>query len=109
MPLRAPTPAATPPVEPTPAPAVPEGAGVVGTEHDGRPMLTVYFDTDKADVAPGFGEAAAPVLAWLESNPDARLAISGFDDPSGSAALNAELSKNRAEAVRAWPRRAPTW
>ena len=72
-------------------------------------MLTVYFDTGKADVAPGFGEAAAPVLAWLESNPDARLAISGFDDPSGSAALNAELSKNRAEAVRAWPRRAPTW
>lgn len=97
----APTPAASPPVAPAPAPAGPEGAGVIGTERDERPMLTVYFDTGKADVAPGFGEAAAPVLAWLESNPDARLAISGFNDPSGNAALNAELSKNRAEAVRA--------
>lgn len=40
-------------------------------------------------------------LADVRSNPDARLAISGFDDPSGSAPLNAELSKNRAEAVQA--------
>lgn len=95
------TPAAAPAMPAAAAAAVPEGAGVIGAEREGRPMLTVYFDTGKADIAPGFGEAAAPVLAWLESHPEARLAISGFNDPSGNAALNAELSKKRAQAVRA--------
>lgn len=86
---------------PTAAPAVPEGAGVIAAERDAKPMLTVYFDTGKAVVTPDFGRSAAPLLAYLQQHPGARVAISGYNDPTGNAALNAELSKNRAKAVGA--------
>lgn len=92
--------AAPAPVAPAPQ-AVPEGAGVIAGERDTRPMLTVYFDTGKADVTPDFTAAAAPVLGYLQDNPGAMLAISGFNDPTGNAAANAELSRNRAQNVKA--------
>lgn len=103
----APAAAPAPVVAAAPAPAVPapqaapEGAGVIAGEREAKPMLTVYFDTGKADVTPDFTAAAAPVLAYLEDNPGAMLAISGFNDPTGNAAANAELSKNRAQNVKA--------
>ena len=37
----------------------------------------------------------------MKANPDAKAVISGFNDPTGNAAANAELSKNRAQAVQA--------
>lgn len=55
----------------------------------------------KAEVAPDFAAAAAAVIAYLDTNPGARVTISGFNDPSGNAAANAELSKRRAQAVQA--------
>ncbi len=91
-------PVAPPPSAPA---AAPEGAGVTGGERDGRPMLTVYFDTGSAAVTPDFAAVAAPVLAYLEANPGASVAISGFNDATGNAAANAELSKNRAQNVQA--------
>lgn len=98
----APIAAVTPPSVPTPAaPAVPEGAGVVAQDTDGKPMVSVYFDTAKTDIAPGFAAAAAPVKAWVDAHPGARLAVSGYNDARGNAAFNAELSKNRAKAVAA--------
>ncbi len=93
--------AAPAPAAPAPAPVIPEGAGVIAGEREAKPMLTVYFDTGKADVTPDFTAAAAPVLAYLQDNPGAMLAISGFNDPTGNAAANAELSKNRAQNVKA--------
>lgn len=100
---QAPIEVAAPSAEPSEgaAPAVPDGAGVVAGERDGKPMVTTYFDTGKAEVAAAFAAATAPVVAYMEANPGARVAISGFNDPSGNAAANAELSKNRAEAVQA--------
>lgn len=84
------------------APAgVPQGAGVVAGERAGLPMVTTYFDTAQAEVTAEFANAAAPVVAYLKANPKAKVAISGFNDPTGDAAANAELSKNRAQAVRA--------
>jgi len=83
-----------------PAPA-PSGAGVVAGERNGKPVLTTYFDSDKAVVAADFPTQAAAVLAYLKDNPAATTAISGFNDPTGNAARNAELSKNRAQAVQA--------
>lgn len=80
---------------------MPDGAGVIVGERDARPMLTVYFDTGRANVTPDFTAAAAPVLAYLAAHPGASLAISGFNDPTGNAAANAELSKNRAQNVQA--------
>ncbi|MGL4543157.1 MAG: DUF2853 family protein, partial [Polymorphobacter sp.] len=87
---------------PAAAPAVvaPEGAGVTSQEVAGKPALSVYFDTAKTDVAPDFAAAAAMVKAYLESHPGARLAVSGYNDPRGDAAMNAELAKNRAKNVR---------
>ena len=86
---------------PAPAPAVPEGAGVVAEEVDGRPKVSVYFETAKFDIAPDFPTVAAPVKAYVDANPAARLAVSGFNDPRGDPVFNAELAKNRAEAVKA--------
>jgi outer membrane protein OmpA-like peptidoglycan-associated protein len=93
--------APAPAVAPPPAAAIPEGAGVTTGERDGKPMLTVYFDTGKSDVTKDLAAAAANVKAYVAANPAAKLAVSGFNDPTGNAAANAELSKNRAQAVKA--------
>jgi outer membrane protein OmpA-like peptidoglycan-associated protein len=81
---------------PTPVPA---GAGVTAGERNGKPMLTVYFDTGKSDVTNDLATAAAKVKDYVASNAGAKLAISGYNDPTGNAAANAELSKKRAQAV----------
>ena len=81
--------------------AIPEGAGVVAADREGKPMLTVYFDTGKSDVSNDLTTAASSVKAYLDSNPAATLAVSGYNDPTGNAAANAELSKNRAQSVKA--------
>ncbi len=83
------------------ATAVPEGAGVIAADREGKPMLTVYFDTGKSDVSNDLSTAASSVKAYLDSNPAATLAVSGYNDPTGNAAANAELSKNRAQSVKA--------
>lgn len=84
-----------------PAAAIPEGAGVVVADREGKPMLTVYFDTGKSEVSNDLTTAASAVKAYLDSNPAATLAVSGYNDPTGNAAANAELSKNRAQSVKA--------
>lgn len=94
-------PAAAAPVVEASAPAIPEGAGMVSEVVEGRPKVSVYFDTGKSDLAPDFAAAAAPVKAWLDANPADRVQLSGFTDPTGDAAANAELAKNRAQAVAA--------
>ncbi|MBV8970770.1 MAG: OmpA family protein, partial [Sphingomonadaceae bacterium] len=84
-----------------PTSGIPAGAGVVGSAVAGKPQLSVYFATAKADIAPDFATAAAPVKAYLAAHTSARLHVSGFNDPRGKAAANAELSKHRAQAVAA--------
>jgi outer membrane protein OmpA-like peptidoglycan-associated protein len=84
----------------TVAPAIPTGAGVTATEVDGKPKVSVYFDTAKSDVSPDFATVAAPIKAYVDSHPGTMIGVSGFNDPRGNAAMNAELSKNRAKSVR---------
>ncbi|MEQ1537543.1 MAG: DUF2853 family protein [Sphingorhabdus sp.] len=79
--------------------AAPAGAGVAAGERNGKPMLTVYFDTGKSDVTADLAAAAAKVKAYVADNAGAKLGVSGFNDPTGNAAANAELSKKRAQAV----------
>lgn len=86
---------------PTTTAAIPEGAGVVAADREGKPMLTVYFDTGKSEVSNDLSTAAAAVKTYLDANPAAMLAVSGYNDPTGNAAANAELSKNRAQSVKA--------
>ncbi len=79
---------------------IPAGAGVTSELRDGKPVVKVYFDTGKTDVAEAFAPAAGGLKSWLEANAGSSLAVSGYSDPSGNAAINAEISKNRAIAVR---------
>ena len=81
--------------------AIPTGAGVTVETRDGKPVAKVYFDTGAAQVVPAFAATASGLKAWLDGHEGATLAVSGFNDPTGNAAANAELSKNRAQAVKA--------
>ena len=80
---------------------IPAGAGVTTEMRDGKPVVKVYFDTAKTDVVPAFAGTAGGLKGWLEAHPGAKLAVSGYSDPSGNAKFNAELSKQRAQAVQA--------
>ena len=82
------------------APAIPAGSGVLAETIEGKPALNVYFGTAEREVAP-LGAEAAPLKAYLDSNPGDRLSVSGYVDPRGDAAFNAELAKNRAENTKA--------
>jgi outer membrane protein OmpA-like peptidoglycan-associated protein len=100
----APAPLVTPAAPAAPvvaAPEIPTGAGVIAVEEAGKPKLSVYFDTAKYDVSPDFATVAAPIKAYMDAHPGAKLALSGYNDPRGDAKFNAELSKNRAKAVLA--------
>jgi outer membrane protein OmpA-like peptidoglycan-associated protein len=100
-PPAAPAPAApAAPAEPA-APAIPDGAGIVSEVVEGRPKVSVFFDVGKNEIAPEFTAAVAPIKAWLDANPSDRVQLSGFTDPTGDAAANAELAKRRAQAVAA--------
>ena len=92
-------PATPPPAEGTVA--IPTGAGVTTEARDGKPVVKVYFASGKADVVPAFTPAAGGLKAYLDSHAGSSLAVTGFNDKTGNAAFNAELSKNRAQAVAA--------
>lgn len=79
---------------------IPAGAGVTSELRDSKPVVKVYFDTAKTDVAPAFAASATALKAYLDGHAGSKLAVSGFNDPRGDAAKNAELSKNRAQAVQ---------
>jgi outer membrane protein OmpA-like peptidoglycan-associated protein/uncharacterized protein YidB (DUF937 family) len=109
MPAPTPAPAVVAPAPaPAPAPAapaaeivVPTGAGVIAQVINGVPLLKVFFDTGKTDLSGEFAAKSAELVAYLKANPGAKAIVSGFNDPTGNAAANAELSKNRAKAVAA--------
>jgi outer membrane protein OmpA-like peptidoglycan-associated protein len=61
-------------------------------------VVTFYFATGKADLAPGANEALADVVKAVAAGKQAT--ISGYHDATGDAATNEELSKQRAIAVR---------
>ena len=106
--LGRPAPASVPVTAPIEAaavtPAIPEGIpagmGLVSSDVDGAPFVSVYFDTASTAVAPEMSAAAMAIKAYLDSHAGTGVAVSGYNDPRGDAAMNAELSKNRAFAVR---------
>ncbi|OQW89880.1 MAG: hypothetical protein BWK72_01165 [Rhodoferax ferrireducens] len=61
-------------------------------------VVKFYFATGKADLAAGANEALAIIVAGTASGQKA--VVSGFHDATGDAALNTELAKQRALAVR---------
>lgn len=61
-------------------------------------IVKFYFGSGMAQIAEGANEALADVVAGVATGKKA--IISGFHDDTGSAAINAELAKQRAFAVR---------
>ena len=97
-----------PPVEPAVAPPVAVAAAGAAAAASTAAMATVtsvpaaklYFAVDKTDLPDTTNATLAQVVAYLKANSDAKASVSGFHDPSGSAARNEELALNRARAVR---------
>lgn len=97
-----------PPASPYPdyppigAPATPQGGAPAATPSAFYPAAyEVYFDSnsDRLNAAAQgvIGKAAASAAA----HPNARIAVAGFTDAAGSSAHNDELSRRRAESVKA--------
>lgn len=63
-------------------------------------VVKFYFATGSNDVAAGADKAAAEVVAAAKDGK--KVIVSGFADSTGDAAANAELSKQRAQAVQAF-------
>lgn len=62
-------------------------------------VVKFYFVSGKAEVAAGANEALSDVVKGVAKGK--RAVISGFHDATGSAEINAELAKQRAQAVQA--------
>jgi hypothetical protein len=87
-------PAPAPQVEVAPAPAPVEAAPM------GLPKAELFFETGQTALPANTGVSLSSVVSYLAANPMAMAVVSGFHDPTGDAAVNEELAKNRALAVR---------
>ncbi len=61
----------------------------------------ILFDTDSDRLKPESGPVIQAIARGLETNPNLKLQIEGHTDSVGNAAHNLDLSKRRAEAVKA--------
>jgi outer membrane protein OmpA-like peptidoglycan-associated protein len=61
----------------------------------------ILFDTDSDVIKPESGPVIKQIARGLETNPNLKLMIEGHTDSVGDAAHNLDLSKRRAEAVKA--------
>ncbi len=61
----------------------------------------ILFDTDKDVIKPESAPVIKLIAQGLEKNPNLKLMIEGHTDSVGDAAHNLDLSKRRAEAVKA--------
>jgi hypothetical protein len=98
-----------------PAVLPPAGAGVTEQVIDGRPQVSIYFDTAKSDIYPNFEARTEGLRKWLAENPGHHLEISGFNDPRGMLpstlrSPNRVLTPCAAGWWRlAWPQRTLIW
>lgn len=67
----------------------------------GPALAVVYFDTGSATLLPEADPAMAETVKALNADPAKRVLLSGYHDATGDPAMNAELAKQRAKAVRA--------
>jgi outer membrane protein OmpA-like peptidoglycan-associated protein len=64
-------------------------------------LSDVLFDTGAATLKPGADLAMNRVAAFMSENPTTRVIVEGHTDSRGSDSFNEELSRRRAEAVKA--------
>ncbi|MDD2180116.1 OmpA family protein [Acidovorax sp. D2M1] len=79
------------------APAVAVEADIASVRVENG-VVKFYFASAKAELAAGANEALADVVKGVAEGKKA--VVSGFHDATGDTALNAELAKQRAFAVR---------
>lgn len=77
--------------------AVEQGDGAYIRVEEG--VVKFYFASGSADLAPGAADALANTVR-IANERNKKLAVSGFHDATGDAAVNAEVSKRRAQAVQ---------
>lgn len=82
---------------PPPAPGATTEAEIVAV---GEPLAKVYFAVGEAALSADDQTVVTKTVAALAASPQGIVLLSGFHDPSGDAARNAELAKARAGAVR---------
>ena len=94
--MTAPVPAAPAPAAlPAPSAQAMSDAASITVEYG---VVKFYFASGKADLAPGAGAALVDVVRAARTGK--KVVIAGFHDPKGNAAVNAELARQRALAVR---------
>ncbi len=90
----------------TPATATSVGDGgsfVVTGKADGANstgLMKVYFASGASTLPANADKGVEELVGYFKAKPNGKLAISGYVDPSGDAAKNAEIAKQRATAVR---------
>lgn len=66
----------------------------------GEPLVKLYFDSGKADLPANAPEEISKIIAKLQEDAGKIVLISGYHDETGGAAVNAEVAKARAVAVK---------
>lgn len=92
------TPAATPAASTAVTPAViaPASTEAVGAP----PLLKVFFETNSIAIPADLSAKVTAFASYAKSSPNTKIGISGYNDKTGDPAKNAELSKNRAKALK---------
>jgi outer membrane protein OmpA-like peptidoglycan-associated protein len=62
----------------------------------------ILFDTGSAGIRSESAPTLQEIAEMLRGHADLRLRVEGHTDDTGAAAANLELSRRRAESVRAW-------
>ena len=62
--------------------------------------VAIHFEVGKAAPPSDAAASLVELVAFLQDNAGSRAVVSGFHDPSGSAATNSELALARAQSVR---------
>jgi len=90
-----------PPPVAAPPPVVPVAVAAPDPCEETVVLGLLHFDDDSAEVGPGSSEEIERVAERLLECPNERVRIDGYTDATGSPDYNVELSKRRAEAVKA--------
>lgn len=83
--------------QPAAAPVMAEQAEIAPV---GEALAKVYFAVGAAALDDADKGVVSKTVEALAAKPDAIVLLSGFHDPSGDPAKNAELAKQRAQSVR---------
>jgi outer membrane protein OmpA-like peptidoglycan-associated protein len=65
-------------------------------------FLSIYFDTDSAEIKPQFKARLKEIVAAIQERPSQKLSIEGHTDSTYTREHNLGLSLRRAQAVAGW-------